>query len=243
MTQETLDKLTLLQDSLNELITPNWKEVRTELDFMVANLMESAELMDTTCMVGDKKHSLNWKWWKENDSNNRTTDSVKWEELHPAVIANIKIELTDLLFFTLSQKGLGDMSDPLGDIELNNNDWINFVTISAFNLLQQPGNALKLVLLLAEKMDFNITAYYCSKLTLNLIRQNSGYQDGTYVKVNNGVEDNELLHEIIKDISNNDIDDKFDDVCDTIMKDTYKVFGMGNNKDNFTFQSLTALIK
>ena len=231
MTQETLDKLTLLQDSLNELITPNWKENRSELDFMIASTQEMAELIDSefseTVTIDGKqktiKHNTGWKWWK-GKSGDITTDSVKWEDLHPAVIANIKIELTDLLFFTLSQKGLGDMSDPLGDVELNTNDWINFVTISAYNLLQQPGNALKLVLLLAEKMDFNISAYYVAKHTLNHIRQLNGYKDGSYVKVNDGVEDNELLHIIIDGITISDMEEDFNTVSDKIIAGVYDTF-------------------
>jgi dUTP pyrophosphatase len=248
MTQETLDKLTLLQDSLNELITPNWKQNRTELDFMIASTQEMAELIDseaTEIVVIDGKeetikHGTGWKWWKGNNGG-VTTDSVKWNKLHPAVIANIKIELTDLLFFTLSQKSLGDMSDPLGDIELNNNDWVNFVTISAFNLLQQPGNALKLVLLLAEKMDFNISAYYIAKHTLNHIRQLTGYKDGTNVKVNDGVEDNELLHDIIDGIRISDIEQDFNGVADKIITDVYDVFKV-NKADRMNILKWAELI-
>lgn len=237
MTQETLDKLTLLQDSLNELITPNWKANRTELDFMIASTQEMAELIDSefsetiTSEDGTTKtvkHGTGWKWWKDN-SGGITTDAVDWENLHPTVVANIKIELTDLLFFTLSQKGIGDMSDPLGDIELNNNDWVNFVTISAFNLLQQPGNALKLVLLLAERMDFNISAYYIAKHTLNHIRQLKGYNDGTYIKVNNGVEDNELLHDIIAGITIIDIEKDFNSVADKIISGVYETFNVAED--------------
>jgi len=220
MKKETLDKLTLLQDALNELITTGWKENRTELDFMVASHMEMSELIDTTIIDGDTKHSLNWKWWK-GKSGERTMDSVEWDNMHPAVKDNIKIELTDLLFFTLSQKRLGDLTGEDETVILNENDWINFMSITANNLLQRPGAALILILELAKKIDFNITAYYIAKHTLNHIRQLTGYKDGSYVKVNDGVEDNELLHDTIKTITEDDIDNNFNHVADSIMSRVY----------------------
>ena len=225
MKKETLDKLTLLQDALNELITPNWKENRTELDFMVANHQEMAELIDTTYEENGTKHALGWKWWK-GAAGERTMDTVDWINMHEGVKDNIKIELTDLLFFTLSQKGLGDLTPDDEIVVLNNNDWVNFVTISANNLLQRTGTALILILLLAERIEFNITAYYVAKHTLNHIRQLTGYKDGSYVKVNNGVEDNELLHDIIKDISTSDIDNNFNMIADGIMAGVYDVFNV-----------------
>ena len=225
MKTETLDKLTLLQDSLNELITPHWKENRTELDFMVSSHQEMAELIDTSVATdgSDKQTSMGWKWWK-GKAGERTMDSVEWNNLNSAVVDNVKIELTDLLFFTLSQKVLGDMSDPLEDVELNDNDWVNFMTISAMNLLQRPGTALGMILLLAERLNFNISAYYIAKHTLNHIRQLTGYKDGSYVKVNDGVEDNELLHGVIQHVTVSDIDGNFNGVADTIMNGVYDIF-------------------
>jgi len=242
MKKETLNKLTMLQDALNEYITPNWKNVRTELDFMVANHQEMAELIDTTVIDGNTKHSLNWKWWKENNSSNKTTNSVDWVNMHKGVKDNIKIELTDLLFFTLSQKALGDLTGEDEEVTLNDNDWINFMSISANNLLQRPGSALMLILELANKIDFNILAYYIAKHTLNVIRQLSGYKDGTYQKVVNGKEDNELLHDIISDISITDMEDNFDKVADTIMTGVYNLFNIEEN-DRMNVAKWSELIK
>ena len=225
MTVEVKDKLTVLQDALNEFITKDWKTNRTELDFMVANHQEMAELIDTKIEIDGVKHELGWKWWK-NASGERTMDVVNWKDLHPTVVDNIKIELTDLLFFTLSQKVLGDHTDPDEFITLMDNDWVNFMSISANNLLQRPGASLMLIIELAKKLDFNIAAYYVAKHTLNHIRQLNGYQDGSYVKVNDGVEDNELLHNVIKSITIGDIEGSFDNVSNTIMKGVYDTFNV-----------------
>lgn len=226
MTNKTKDNLTLLQDALNEFITKDWKQNRTELDFMVANHQEMAELIETEYKEDDTKHALGWKWWK-GAAGERTMDSVNWEDLHPAVVANIKIELTDLLFFTLSQKVLNDHTDEDEFHQLSPNDWVNFMSITANNLLQRPGASLGLIIELAKKLEFNIAAYYVAKHTLNHIRQLGGYKDGSYKKVVDGKEDNELLHDVIKHITISDIDGNFDEVANTIMKNTYEVFGVG----------------
>jgi len=242
MKKETLDELTKLQDALNELITPNWKSNRNELDFMVANHQEMAELIDTEYIDTDgQKHALGWKWWKGAEGQ-RTMDYVDWDSMHEGVKNNIKIELTDLLFFTLSQKVLGDLTGEDETIQLSENDWINFVSISANNLLQRPGAALMLILELANKIGFNISAYYIAKHTLNHIRQLSGYKDGTYVKVNKGIEDNELLHSVIEHISINDIDNNFVNIADKIIDDTYDIFNV-DNKDRMTILKWKNILK
>jgi len=242
MKKETLDELTKLQDALNELITPNWKTNRNELDFMVANHQEMAELIDTEYVdANGQKHALGWKWWKGAEGQ-RTMDSVDWDSMHTGVKNNIKIELTDLLFFTLSQKVLGDLTGEDETVQLSENDWINFVSISANNLLQRPGAALMLILELANKIGFNISAYYIAKHTLNHIRQLSGYKDGTYVKVNKGIEDNELLHSVIENISIEDIDNNFTNTADKIIDDTYDIFNV-DNKDRMTVLKWKNILK
>ena len=225
MNTQLLDNLSVLQDALNEYITKNWKENRTELDFMVANHQEVAELIDTSIVIEGKKHEMGWKWWK-GASGQRTMDFVAWDKLHPAVIDNIKIELTDLVFFTLSQKILEDLTGPDDVIELAENDWLNFMSISANNLLQRPGAAMVLIIKLAKKLDFNISAYYVAKHTLNYIRQLSGYKDGSYKKVVNGKEDNELLHDVIAGITVEQISEDFETQANLIMNGVYDVFSV-----------------
>lgn len=234
---EIIDNLTMLQSGLNEVITHNWRENRTELDFMIASHMEMSELIDTTYEENGSKYSMGWKWWKGKNGE-RTMDSVDWSNLHPGVKNNIIIELTDLVFFTLSQKVLGDFSEPDEIVELHENDWINFMAITANNLLQRPGTALKHIILLADKIGFNIAAYYVAKLTLNLVRQSSGYKDGSYKKVVDGKEDNELLHDVIDGITIDAFEENFELVTNNIMQGVYKIFGMENSSENKDYASL-----
>ncbi len=229
MNSIVLNKLSILQNGLNEYITPNWKENRTELDFMIASTLEMAELIDSETEVDGVKYSVNWKWWK-GLKGLRTTDSVEWSKLHSDVINNIKIELTDLGFFTLSQMILNDHTDPDEIIRLNENDWVNFMSIVANNLLQRPSAAMSIILDLAEKLQFNIAAYYMAKHLLNYYRQISKYGEG-YEKVVNGKEDNELLHDIIVGITFDDINDNFDGTYNLIASKFFKIFKAPTEKE------------
>jgi dUTP pyrophosphatase len=47
--------------------------------------------------------------------------------------------------------------------------------------------------------SLEVSAVYIAKKTLNEIRQSSGYKDGSYVKVENGVEDNQRLKSLVDD--------------------------------------------
>lgn len=233
MNKQLLDNLAILQDALNEYITKDWKQNRTELDFMVANHQEVAELIDTCVVIDGKKHEMGWKWWK-GASGQRTMDFVAWDKLHPAVVDNIKIELTDLVFFTLSQKILEDLTGEDEIVQLSENDWVNFMSISAYNLMQRPGAAMITIILLAQKLNFNISAYYVAKHTLNVIRQLSGYKDGSYKKVVNGKEDNELLHDVINGITVEQMSDDFETQANKIMVGVYDVFSVDeSNRKTF----------
>lgn len=236
-----IKNLTILQDALNEYITPDWKTNRTELDFMIASTIEMSELINTECIIDNKKQSLNWKWWKGADGA-RTMDNIDWSTVHPSVIDNIKIELTDLVFFTLSQKILEDLTDDDLPIELSNNDWLNFMSIITNNLIQRPGMALDLIIKLSDKINFNIAAYYCAKHLLNYYRQISKYGDG-YEKIKNGVEDNELLHVIINDITVEQLTTDFNQTYDLIAERFFKIFKAPKEKEitiSFWHNFLTA---
>ena len=224
-----LDKLSFLQNALNEYITRDWKQNRTELDFMIASTLEMAELIDSKTEVDGVKYEMNWKWWK-GMLGARTTDLVDWNNLHPNVIDNIKIELTDLGFFTLSQMILNDHTDPDEIIRLNENDWVNFMSIVANNLLQRPSAAMTIILGLAEKLHFNISAYYMAKHLLNYYRQISKYGDG-YEKIKNGKEDNELLHDIISDITIDAINNDFDATYNLIAERFFMIFKAPKDKE------------
>lgn len=242
MNTELLDQLTLMQDALNEYITTDWQQNRTEMDFMVASHQEMSELIDSSSTDEEgNTHSIGWKWWKGKTPTVRTMDVLDWDELHPSVTDNIKIELTDLVFFTLSQKILEDFTNPGEEAEIHCcNDWVNLMRITLNNLLQKPGCALQIILILAEKLNFNVAAYYVAKHLLNYYRQISNYGDG-YEKIKNGKEDNELLHDIIADITPEQMGDDFEKSYDLIADRFFKIFNAPKDKE-ITYSFWTDII-
>lgn len=235
MNTQLLNNLTVLQESLNEFITPSWNKVRTELDFMIATQTELAELLNSEYTENGKKFTLPWKWWK-NASPNHSNDTLDWTEVHPAVLNNVKIELTDLLFFTLSQKLLGDLTAEDELVAFDDNDWANIINIGTNSLVRRPGASLQLVVELATRLNFNIAAYYVAKHTLNYIRQLNGYRSGTYQKVIAGREDNDLLHDIIEGITIEMMEHDFYNQANNIMKRVYDAFAVdAENRRDFTF--------
>ena len=228
MDSPVISYLSHLQDAFNESISANWRTSRSELDFQLALNQEIAELIDSSYTIDGKTYSLAWKWWK-GCSGERTTDRIIWADIHPKVKANIKIELTDCLFFLLSQLDLYDGSsgrEGEGDRGslMSSNDWENIMNIPRLSLNRRPKDAIEILLKLADRLSFNIAAYYLAKFTLNHIRQLTGYKNGTYTKVIDGVEDNELLHEIIKDITTEDLEVQFPHFCTYIMGRVYDTF-------------------
>lgn len=231
-----LRSLAELQDGLNAMIDASWRKVRTLDNWSLAIVMESTELMD----------SYPWKWWK-NLAAQPDFD-------------NIKIELVDILHFSLSgtmqlqstaaeavpaitKKAVADVFTPFappaetehqtaveGTLHLPLASTPN--AIASFRNVIQLANAYRFdlitecVISAADDLDFNLVAYYVAKHTLNCIRQLGGYKDGSYVKVNKGVEDNVLLHNCIKDITAAEVLDEgtYIAVWNTIMTSVYDAF-------------------
>ncbi|TQR34396.1 dUTPase [Campylobacter sp. MIT 99-7217] len=197
-----------LQQRLNdETNGVGWEDGYTKegklISFRRCIYMECAELMD----------SFAWKHWK----------SIK----NPTNWQNVRIEIVDIWHFILSLLleeykrknpdkefiakeviSVGSFNDfcketskpndediygVLNDIELIIHKCSGF----GFDL----GELLSAYFILAIKCGLNLeTLYktYIGKNVLNAFRQNHGYKDGSYKKVWNGKEDNEVLSEILE---------------------------------------------
>lgn len=243
-----LRSLAKLQNGLNEIVDPNWLQVRSLDDWALAITMESAELMD----------SYPWKWWKNIKS------SVD--------IQNVKIELTDIFHFALSgdmqlhseeklqedivgkplrslccfcyppgkrgtsmeketKEGIGAVDNLLDIMFFPLTDTDN--AVATFRNIIQLANAYRFdlvteaIIAAARDLGFNLVAYYVAKHTLNNIRQMQGYKNGTYVKVRDGVEDNVLLHECVASFSMDEVlnEETYLDAWDSIMHRVFDAFG------------------
>lgn len=185
------------QNGLNELIDKDWKSVRKLDDWALAITMECAELID----------SYAWKWWK---NVNAEPD-----------LANVKVEIVDIFHFALSGsiqskgktppkrnfiplKGIGKESFkglvyfPLCDTKNAVPSMRNIIQLASIHNFDEVTEGLFVA---ANDLGMNLVAFYVAKHTLNYIRQLRGYKSGSYVKVQQGVEDNALLHDCIKDVS------------------------------------------
>lgn len=230
-----LRKLSQLQGALNSFIDKSWITNRHPDDWGLAITLESAELID----------SYPWKWWKNTKAQ--------------PDIANVKVELVDILHFSLS-----------GTMQLhanNSNNGANAKTVEAKQTQEEQLKAWGLspsivsplietqnavttfrnviglakfhkfdiiteqIIASAEDLGFNLVAYYVAKHTLNVIRQLGGYKDGTYKKVNLGKEDNEMLHEVIAGVTFEQAtsEESHQHVWDTIMGGVYEAFQIPEN--------------
>ncbi len=173
-----------MQDNMNSKVHLDW--INQKFDWYRAIWIESAELMD--------HHG--WKWWKQQ---NCDTEQVK-------------LELIDIWHFGLSiiiiNQGISDetasnIADQL-TAGLENNDQsldlLQKVEMFAAHTLTHRDFSIELFAALIDHSQISINDLYRSyvgKNVLNFFRQDHGYQDGTYIKVWSGQEDNEHLVEIL----------------------------------------------
>lgn len=205
---QIIEAMLNLQQRLNdETNGVGWEKGYTKegklISFRRCIYMECAELID----------SFAWKHWKNIKA------PTNWD--------NVRIEIVDIWHFILSllleeskdndiskaqiaeevrsvslfddfckEKGTPDDADMYGilnDIEVI----IHKCTGFGFDL----GELLSAYFILAMKCGLNLDALYqiyIGKNVLNQFRQNNGYKDGSYKKVWDGVEDNEVLNEILQ---------------------------------------------
>mmetsp|Transcript_32826 Transcript_32826/g.51306 ORF Transcript_32826/g.51306 Transcript_32826/m.51306 type:complete len:236 (-) Transcript_32826:28-735(-) len=213
---DILAKLSSMQNSLNCFIDKSWVQNRSLDDWSLAIILESAELIE----------SYPWKWWK---SLNASVD-----------MKNVRIELVDILHFALSGAAQAHSQSPLSDITAEKAKGISrtaVVTQGTKEAIQVYRDIIRdadahdfhiivhKLFAIARHYGFNIIAYYCAKFTLNVIRQIGGYKANTYKKVSHeGMEDNEMLHSCIKDISTEEIIDNFESTANSIFMKVYDVF-------------------
>jgi hypothetical protein len=180
--------LTALQDDLNTLINPNWRNELTPDHFTTQVVDELSELLGS---------GVEYKWWKH-------IDPDKFDE------HNFKIELIDVVFFTLCKIMVDDRTQT-GQIEtmpeqilldtnkINYSAFINVLQIIMSSELFDGDDVIGYILSSARMSHEEASAYYVTKFVLNKFRQDSGYKSGEYVKVVDGTEDNERLRVLVLD--------------------------------------------
>lgn len=212
-----IGELAKLQDALNKFIDLDWRTKRTADDWGLAVTLESAELID----------SYPWKWWK----NVNASPDFK----------NVRVELVDILHFSLSGtmqvEGTAAASTAVpsdidccitGPLAITKNAVRTFRNVIYLAKLHRFDFITAMVIAAAQDLEFNLVGYYVAKHTLNYIRQLSGYKAGTYQKVKQGQEDNELLHSCLSGVSMGDMVDESTHVAawNSIMVAVYDAFNV-----------------
>lgn len=181
-----------LQGQMNSKVNPNW--IHAGYPFLRAVLVEGGEAID--------HHG--WKWWKAQEKD----------------IGQLRLELVDIFYFTLSHLIL----DAGGDLEVaaillesganSSDDFIDFDereydifaldTIEKLELMMglavSRRVSMKLFGALLEDCGMTWTdlyRQYVGKNVLNFFRQDNGYKAGSYRKEWAGREDNEHLLELM----------------------------------------------
>ena len=176
MIKEQLKEMLAIQDELNKQLNPDW--INQGWDFVLAAKIEMTEAID--------HHG--WKWWKKQEPD----------------IEQCKMEMADILHFLLSRAIVVVDSHGLAKVfeqEFSHYRGSTFVFnakefISHTDLRLAANYFAQACLSLG--MDWQeLRGLYLGKGILNKFRWANGYDDGTYVKVWNGLEDNEYLTGII----------------------------------------------
>jgi len=196
--QDKMLKCLELQDAINKRINKKWAKERTESDFYRAIWLETAELME----------ELPWKWWKrtETDYDNLQIEVVDIFHFLLSLILLKHYKLDQEDFFT----GYTDIAISLFyyGLEYSKKLTIDELIVKAENIAKQAllENDTGLLINFAEIVNTVFESFnqmyllYIGKNMLNHIRQEYGYNTGTYKKVINGLEDNKYLTQIIKQV-------------------------------------------
>jgi len=196
---KVLNMLQLQQKLNDETNGLGWEDGKTKqgkiINWQRCIFLEAAELIE----------SYPWKHWKNIDA------KPNYE--------NIKVELVDIWHFVMSEalrvnyknnKTIEELAQKIENLIANLNvkkpvnyyeeieaieDFIKKLLCN-FNLDSFIVSFFKLCKKL--ELDFD-TLYklYIGKNILNKFRQDNGYKDGSYIKIWNGKEDNEVMQEIL----------------------------------------------
>lgn len=186
-----------LQDCLNSRVNPDWRNAGN--DWALAIMIECGELID----------HIGWKWWKKQDMN----------------LPQAQIELVDIWHFALSHLLESHKALPLEDAAhelyaLAREHYFSDVTTTAKDLIQTTRYVassaaagyvtFSKILQLCHELDMtddDLFRMYVGKAALNLFRYQNGYQDGSYIKMWHGEEDNVWLEKILVEEGLTDLDE------------------------------------
>ncbi len=175
-----ISQMLAMQDAMNSRVSDTWRE--NNFEWYRALWVECAEMLD--------HHG--WKWWKHQECD----------------VPQVQLELVDIFHFGLSLRLMAEpnvdmIAKQLAKELYQQHDYSDFklaledlashaVTNKAFD-----GKSFTACMTLMNMDLDELFRQYVGKNTLNFFRQDHGYKEGTYIKVWNGKEDNEVLADLV----------------------------------------------
>ncbi len=186
-----LETMLDMQDAMNSRVNADWRQANSE--WYRAIWTECAEMLE----------HYGWKWWKHQQPD----------------LDQVRLELVDIFHFAMSDyllreadkqavvdKIIDELSNPGNESDIP----CAIEAMAQSTIANQSmhcstfANVLRLIY-----MDLDLLyRLYVGKNVLNFFRQDHGYKDGSYIKVWNGLEDNEHLTELLNDLDSDSIDFK-----------------------------------
>ena len=170
-----------MQDAMNSRVNPEWRMAGNA--WYRAIWTECAEMLD----------HYGWKWWKHQKPD----------------VEQVKMELVDIFHFGLSSRIDGELSfdeiaeELAGEMlepQIKDDFKQTLEVLAGQAVLYQHFDGTSFAGCMEQiEMPFEeLFKNYVGKNTLNFFRQDNGYKDGTYIKEWNGLEDNEVLVELLE---------------------------------------------
>lgn len=188
-----LETMLHMQDAMNSRVNPDWRQAKSE--WYRAIWTECAEMLE----------HYGWKWWKHQQPD----------------LDQVRLELVDIFHFAMSdyllreantddviERIINELSTPgkLTDIPCSIEAMAQSTISNQSMSFSEFANVMMLI-----GMNFDqLYRLYVGKNVLNFFRQDHGYKDGSYIKVWNGLEDNEHLTELLNDLDSESVDFKDD---------------------------------
>lgn len=197
-----IQQMLTMQDAMNSRVSETWRT--NNYEWYRAIWVECAEMLD--------HHG--WKWWKHQEID----------------VPQVQLELVDIFHFGLSLRLMQE--DDINKIietlaqELTQSSGAEDFKIALENLASAAvtdkrfdGIALADCMRLMDMDLDELFRQYVGKNTLNFFRQDHGYKEGTYIKIWNGEEDNEVLANLVSTLDSSA--NNFQDILYQALEEKY----------------------
>lgn len=175
-----ITQMLTMQDAMNSRVSDTWRN--NNYEWYRAIWVECAEMLD--------HHG--WKWWKHQEID----------------VPQVQLELVDIFHFGLSLRLMtgasvesitAELAQELTEKTSETDFKIALENLASAAVSNKAFDAVALAdCMRLMNMDLNeLFRQYVGKNTLNFFRQDHGYKEGTYIKIWNGEEDNEVLANVV----------------------------------------------